>query len=870
MVPGWERPGVLFGSIRQLRHLGGERGRRGAAQATSHEANDFAPAWSANGEIVFASDRQPTAIWSTDSTGAERQVLQTPRIANVPSPNFDGSQVAYHRLGDGHGEIVLGTEVVSGGENVFPFRPQWLEDGTLFYTADGKIKRRAAGAPTAETVEFTARVPLPARAAYTRALRDPDDAGPHPVLGVVGPSLSPDGEGAAFAAIGDIWTMRIGEAPVRVTNDAAADLDPAWSPDGRSLAFSSDRAGSMDVWTRDLKTGRDRRVAHVDGKAAMAPVWSPDGRSIAFHASSGLFGADLSIADLASGRVRVLHAGLFGPSRATWSPDGNVLMVSAHVRASTRFREGTNQLMAIDVDRGTVRTYAPEAHRSLGPRHGGGPVWSPDGQSVVFVMDGTLWKVDVDATGAPRGAPTKLTNEMSDWPSWSGNSRRILYQANETLKILDVADGTTSDVPFSLTYETPPPATHLLVHAGGLFDGVADTLRHDVDLVIEGRRIVSVDAHDNSRHQGVTVVDASDAVVMPGLIEMHGHPFPEYGEPAMRAWLAYGITTVRNPGGTAYGSVELREAVDARTRVGPRLFTAGYQLDGSRIYYPLSAAISSSQHLQWEIERAHRLQHDIIKAYVRLPDTLYRELVERAHAAGIPVTSHEIYPAVAFGADGTEHTSGTSRRGFSPKMGPFGYAYQDVIDLLSKGGMAMSPTLSLGRFPRLAADDPSLIDDVRLSGLLPPWVSSSARAAVERLRAGASGANRGGGGNEEGGRRTVRELAAAGASVIAGTDSPISPYGISLHTEIEEYVAAGLTPAQALKAATAVPAGVLGLESHLGTVAPGRLADLIVIEGDPLTDVKNTRRVRHVIKDGTLYERTRLERPGGDMTSTRR
>jgi imidazolonepropionase-like amidohydrolase len=107
---------------------------------------------------------------------------------------------------------------------------------------------------------------------------------------------------------------------------------------------------------------------------------------------------------------------------------------------------------------------------------------------------------------------------------------------------------------------------------------------------------------------------------------------------------------------------------------------------------------------------------------------------------------------------------------------------------------------------------------------------------------------------------TIKKLHDAGARLIAGTDSPLVPYGISLHGELEDYVAAGLTPFQALQTATVNPARLLAADADLGTLEVGKLADLVVVDGDPLADIKTARRVRTVIKNGEVFELATLIR----------
>src|SRR5207247_6748743 len=116
---------------------------------------------------------------------------------------------------------------------------------------------------------------------YARKKRDFTSVVPRQVLGIVKPAISPDGKTVAFAAVGDIYTMPVGGKPVNITKDAALDTDPAWSPDGTQLAYSSDKDSEhLQLWIRDMKSGQSRRVTDLTTQPQGA-AWSPDGRRIA-------------------------------------------------------------------------------------------------------------------------------------------------------------------------------------------------------------------------------------------------------------------------------------------------------------------------------------------------------------------------------------------------------------------------------------------------------------------------------------------------------------------------------------------------------------------------------------------------------------
>src|SRR5437870_4839935 len=286
-------------------------------QVTKGSSDDYMPSWSPDDkEIAFASTREDgQSVWAVNvATGAERKVSTAGGRVDAPSWGPRG-QIVYHvtagggRGGSGGGPDgsryeIAGTSI-SGTENVFAFRASWTPDG-FFYVSDGKIRKRNADGGSPQTIEFSAMMQVTrAAAAYTRRRRDFTSTTPRQVLGVVRPVISPDGKQIAFAAVGDIYVMPVGGKPVNITKDAALDTDPAWSPDGSQLAYSSDKDSEhLQLWIRDMKTGRSRAVTNLTTQPQGAS-WSPDGKRIAFFNVDGMWRvAQMSVVDVATGAVK--------------------------------------------------------------------------------------------------------------------------------------------------------------------------------------------------------------------------------------------------------------------------------------------------------------------------------------------------------------------------------------------------------------------------------------------------------------------------------------------------------------------------------------------------------------------------------------
>lgn len=806
-------------------------------QLTHDPAEDSMPSWSPDDrQIAFASTRQNgQGVWAVDADGGpERFVLKASSRIDAAVWNPDGTIIA-HGVDGSRGWLEMDGKTITGNQIVFPFRPSMLADGTFFYTADGKIKRRSPKGEI-QTIPFLASLEVtPAAGTYKRRKRDFDSSSLRKVLGIVRPVISPDGKSIAFNALGDIYVMKVGDPPVNITHDAAYDCDPAWSPDGSQLAYSSDKAGGLlQLWIRDMSTGRERQLTHIKTQP-ISPSFSPDGKRIAYLDVDGMWRrAGIAVVDIATGRITQVHASIFAPGAPTWSPDGKRIAVAMVAPYSTRYREGTNQILTMSstgsVEASDDKWFAPVPNLSIDARDWNGPVWSPDGTRMAAIYEGTLAVFPVSKTGQPLGPPRHLTSEIAYAPSWAGDSHHILYQSNDKLRLLDTETGEVRTVPLNLTYRQYVPKTSFILHVGQLVDGISRTVRNNIDITIKGNRIIAVEPHRPGRNY----VEAPELTAMPGLIDFHSHRQSDLGEQQGRTFLAYGVTTVRSPGGFPYEAVEDREAADAGIRVSPRIFDTGHLMEWQRVYYKMGVAISTDRQLEMELERARVLGFDLLKSYVRMPDIQQRHIVDFAHSIGVPASSHEIYPAAFDGIDSVEHVQGTSRRGYSPKA-TLDHTFEDVAKIEGAAHMTMTPTL----IPEMRAfldEQPQMRSDPRLD-MDPPWLKSQILAsAIQPAEAAAANA------------KEVMDIKRDGGQIVAGTDEPEAMY---LHSELAAYVRFGMTPYEALRAATAVPAAFLGLDA--GVIAPGKLADIVLVEGNPLFDIANAHKVRRVIANGRIF-----------------
>jgi imidazolonepropionase-like amidohydrolase len=558
--------------------------------------------------------------------------------------------------------------------------------------------------------------------------------------------------------------------------------------------------------------------------------------------------------------VRALTPVLFDPGRPSWSANGHTIAIVAVQPYTRRFREGTNKIATIDVDTGKLSWFAPAPYESISARGEDGPIYSPDGKQIAFIMDDLLYSMPVDAAGHPSGPAMKLSDETADAPTWSGDSQHILFESNGKLRMIPLDGGVAADVPLDLTWQIDVPHRRLLIHAGRFWKGEGPDEQTDVDIFVVDNRIESVLPHDAAHdYRADRTIDATKYTVMPGLWENHAHPSClqsiYYGDRMGRLWLSYGITELRDLADSTYRAEEQREAFDSGARVGPRLFPTGEAIDGERVYYSMMIPTTSEEQLRRELERLKAFNFDLVKLYVRLPYAWQRQGSKFAREQmGVNTASHYLLPAVALGNDMMSHISATSRTGYAYSRSYTGVTYEDVNKMLAESGMA---TTSTTFNQALYADDPGLATNGR-AALFPPWEHERLTKAVDtalnqdqkdsllRLE------------REE---DTVAYDFRHGGLILAGTDSPLDIPATSLHLNLRSQVKFGMRPWQALETATSMAAKAWHLSADLGTLEKGKLADLIIVSGDPLKNVQDAANVQCVMKNGNLMSVSELAKP---------
>jgi len=840
--------------------------------------DEFEPTWTRDHPAQLAYVIGTGIVKSAAGAPATQVVAPTGQTVHSPAYSPSGSQIAWVQAASNKSRLVVRnlssgstTEYTTPRNDVFPFYPQWLSETSVLHTADGQIQTTdLTTGKTSQAMAFSAAFDVN-RPRFDRKKFDFDSRKKQQAKGIVGPALSPDGTRVAFEALNQIWVMRIGEEPQPLTGDGYYKTDVAWSHDGTRLAFSTDRAGTMDVWVHDFKTGAETNVTKNANEAEVSAAWSPDDKSIAFQDHLGITWT----VEIATGQTKPVGPVdgkglptlvLFAPSKPSWHASGNTIAIGALKPYTRRFREGTSQILTVDLSTAATTYTEPEPFESLSTRGEDGPVYSPDGKWVAFGMRSVLFVRPVDANGVPTGKAQQVTSEASDAPTWSGDSRRILYLSNGQLRLIDRDGSNARTIPVELSWR-PEQATGLtLIHAARLWDGRGSQVQTNVDIVVAGNRIRSIQSHKDSAHRGAiannghVLVATDKQTVVPGLWESHTHEWIEgrfYGDKLGRLWLAYGVTSLNSVGDPAYRAVETRESFGSGSRVGPRFFATGEAVDGERVFYNFMRPVTRHDQLELEVSRAAALEYDMVKTYVRLQHDWQAEVARTAHdRMGVWTASHYMLPGLAHDMDGQTHVSATTRLGFPYTRSAAGISYDDMTSLFAQAGMFdISTTFNAS----LYAEDPTMVEDKRLALLNPAWDQAGLVAKRNGALANDQTVSLDSLAKEE---ATVSGMIDKGGIALAGTDSPLDNVATALHLNLRAQEKFGGRPNwSVLQTATYLPAKAFGLLDDLGTLEAGKLADLVIVDGDPLARIKDLANVALVMKNGRAYALDELEAP---------
>lgn len=441
-------------------------------------------------------------------------------------------------------------------------------------------------------------------------------------------------------------------------------------------------------------------------------------------------------------------------------------------------------------------------------------------------------------------------------------------------------------------------APSLVIQGATLIDGTGAAPIRNATLVIQGSKVQSVVSGTSSAApEGATVINAQGKFIVPGLFDAHVHWRGWTGE----LFLAHGITTVIDLGDKADWILGARGAEESGQMRGPRIFTTGDIIDARPSssgfsftdaetgYSPISY-VASKEEATTLVRKLMESGVDAIKVYQHLTPDELQAVTTEAHRVGLTVVGHSdnLYDSVNHGVDAITHLWGVAETLMSSEdLAAFHqnriacpYAHMqmakmdDLVSFLVQHGTYINPclinehTALLRETKQFEVDDYRLLMDpnlryVPLTATLSslslfhklrsysvalgtfPYAESVDPAVLDEFRRGYDESS-----------EFVRRFCRAGGKIFAGTDAggAASLPGASLIQELQLLVDAGLTPMQAIQAATQVPAQMIHVDYKLGTLQPGKLADLVILDADPLADISNLNKIDKVLKNGDLVD----------------
>ncbi len=415
---------------------------------------------------------------------------------------------------------------------------------------------------------------------------------------------------------------------------------------------------------------------------------------------------------------------------------------------------------------------------------------------------------------------------------------------------------------------THRPAKKIAIEHANLFDSESAEIRKSMTVLVEGGKIQSVGPDGQvAIPPDVQRIDASGQTLMPGLWDMHVHVVDLDG----LLQIAAGVTSVRDLANETEKALALKKQFDSGALIGPRIILAGF-IDGPGPYAgPTKVLVANEQEARSAVDRYAELGYEQIKIYSSVKPELVPSIIDAARKKHLRVSGHipaymTAEQAVRLGYDEIQHANflflnflaDTVQDTRTPvrfsavaehaaELDLDSQRVKDFIRLLKDRKTVIDPTVNV--FEGLFVDRPGKVARgfAAIADRLPPQVRRGLLSGGITVPEGKDQRYRD---SFEALLRMVKIMYDAGITIVPGTDSLA---GFGLHRELELYVEAGIPPAKVLQIATLGSARVMKKDAQLGSIQPGKLADLILIDGDPASNISDIRRVRVVMKDGKTF-----------------
>jgi len=877
-----------------LYHIGGGNGLQ-LTQRRNWEQNASEPELSRDGRYLYWSEdmtpgggfqynRDPHAgiyaIRRLDrETGKVETFISGPGGAATPRLSPDGKTLAYVKRIGSKSALVL-HDLESGRERVlydeldrdqqeswaiFGIYPSyaWLPDGgSIVIWAGGKIRRIDVQTGRADVIPFRAHV----KQTVTEAVRFPQAVAPDSfdVRMLRWVTVAPDGRSVVYNALGKLWIRPLPDGtPRRLTDDESRfELFPAFSPDSRSIVYTTwndDELGA--VWTVRVDGKNRKRLTTAPGHY-VEPAFSPDGGEVVYRRIGG---------DGWRGRLHTREPGIYRVPAAGGTP----VFVTAegarplYDRSGQRIylfgREGGKPaLLSVDRNGADRRVHLTSENAvAITP--------SPDGRYVAISERFHVHVAPFPTTGQPvaigpntNAYPVvRVSRDAGFNLHWSADSRRLYWSLGpelfhrdlvETFAFFEGADSASlkaapeaAGLQIGFRAPTARPTGKIAIVGATVITMKGDEVLTNATVVVDGNRIAAVGPAASTPVPADAIrIDATGKYIIPGLIDVHAHiGNGSNGITPQRHWgyyinLAFGVTTMHDPSSDTELVFANSELLRAGKIVGPRLFSTGTILYGAEGSF--KAVVGDPEDARSHLRRIKAAGGFSVKSYNQPRRDARQQFIAAARELEMMVvpeggsTFFFNMTHILDGHTGVEHNI------------PVAPLYNDVLTLFAGSGTGYTPTLIVnygglwGENYWYARTDVWKHD--RLRAFTPPGVLE-ARGRRRELADDDDYAH-------PATARAARDLVARGGKVQLGAHGQIQ--GIGAHWELWMLGQGGMTPHQALRAATLAGAEYLGLDRDLGSIEPGKLADLVVLEKNPLENLRHSESVHQVMINGRLYD----------------
>jgi len=871
------------------------------------------------GEPIFAPDGKhiyytrnttpgPIFEYAQDSNNQlfaiERYDLESGKVDSViggeggavrPTPSPDGRKIAYVRreatqprlyvrdLATGEDRKVydaldLDMQETWAVTGVYPNMAWTPDSGSLVVWAGGKLNRIDLASGKSAVIPF--------RIADTRGLIDP----PRPAVAVApdtfetkmprGATVSPDGKAVVFETLGKLWVKPMaGGQPRRLTNDdAAMEAYPSWSANGKRIAYVR--------WT-DAGLGEVRTIAASGGKStALTPAghyarprFSPDGKTVVFEKDRGGY-LSSPRASAAPGVYRVAASG--GAITQITGSGGN-----------PQFGASNDRVFLMEGDSKESRLVSLDLNGEARRVHAKGELVndyrvSPDGKFLAFRQNYQAFVTPLvpgtqEVSLSPKGGAlpvVRVSGDGADWIHWSHGGSRVNWSLGPMVFGADTAsmfgngplakgakpvkfDPPKTGVSLAMTIAADKPKGSVAIvgarvitmkgaDGGAIDDGV---------ILIQGDRIKAIGKRGEvAIPVGTPTFDATGKTIIPGLIDAHAHGPYGIDEITPQAnWaemvnLAMGVTTRHDPSSSARTVFPALEMVRAGKILGPRSFSTAEIVYGARaagVYAQIDSYDDALAHVRrLKAQGAHSL-----KNYNQPRRDQRQQVTAAALAEGMRSVAEG---GSLFGMDMTLIADGNTTIEHNLPLGVF---YEDVLQFFSQSKTGYTPTLVVTYGG--PAGDPywRAHTDVWKHPLLQKHQPAAILTANNARRTIAPEGDY----KDDDSAREAAKLARRGVPVAIGAHG--QEPGIAAHWELWSFARGGMSPVEALRAGTIEAARSLGYDRDVGSLEPGKLADLVVLDADPTQDIRNSDKISKVMIGGRLLDAATLNE---ELTGTRK